>query len=188
MEEPEFHSLLGRWGFNSSLINPHNPWSNPNLGVSKEVISFLEDYLQKFPSSQNMLLSGAPRKTHYILSNLFYRLFLADKLHHKISLIDIPTLIVDQFHRGSELDQREQIDDISTQIHSSDIVVFQEIALNNWTPNQQTRIYALINKRYQLQKPTIFTSSKTIDETADALIEPTYYRIEENCTYIDLTV
>lgn len=184
----DLKQYLKNWGFNPNLVHPKNPWELDSLpDFSPKLIEFLDHYIAYFPNEgKNLFLTGPPRLIHHVLSNIIWQLLEMDKIQSQAVLVDVPTYIVDQFYGALEGDQKDQQQKIKTQLRNSDLLVFDEIALNTWTANQQLRIYAMVNTRYQQGAPSIFTSSKNLEETVDSLIDSTYFRIQENCTFIEL--
>lgn len=187
MQEAELGKYMKNWGFNPNLVRLKKPWILDSPPQFSQVLrTYLDEYITTFPDSGNIFLTGPPKLIHHILSNIVWQLIKTEKIHSQAFLLDVPTYIVDQFYGAMEGDQREQQAKIKTQLATSDLFVFDEIALNNWTANQQLRIYAMVNTRYQQQGNSIFTSSKSLEETVDSLMDSTYYRMEENCTFLDL--
>jgi len=185
MEISTLKLYMEKWGFNPDLIKTSTPWSN-EPPLSENVIKFLREYIGKFPEASNLFLIGSPRSIQRVLSNIIAQLILNSKLRNQAFFLDVPTYIVDQFYSSPEGDQKEQQFQVKSQLNKSDLFVFNEISLNNWTSNQQLRIYSMVNTRYQLQLPCIYTSSKSDQETVEALIDSTYYRIEEKSTFLKL--
>lgn len=188
MEKDQLLKHMKSWGFNPNLVTYEEPWKvNHPPGFSSNIVKFLNGYIEKFPGEgKGIFLFGTPRLIHYTLSQIVWQLLQRQAIQSQAFLLDVPTYIVDQFHGALEGDLKEQQLKIKTQLKNSNLFVFDEVALSSWTPNQQLRVYAMVNTRYQLGLPSIFTSSKTMDETVDSLIDSIYFRIEESCTFLEL--
>jgi len=184
MDTKSFKNIMSKWGFNEKLVREQNPWDQDF--ISLKVTKFLNSYVTEFPNKGNITILSSPKLSQYLISNIIFQLYIQNKIFNQIFHLDVPTYIVDQFHGGLQGDQQEQQIKVKKGLKESDLVVFEEIALNKWTDNQQLRLYGLVNQRYQYKKPCIFTSSENQESTEEALKDALYYRISENCTYVDL--
>ena len=128
------------------------------LGLSSKVKSFLDNYIEKFPSEKGLVFKGHPRLATRVMSRVVKELYNLKKFRSRVVLIDIPTHLI-RFRYVSIQEHSRRDSKLQDDLVNSDLVVFQEIGMSLWTSEQQAKLYTLIYERYSRHLPFFCTST-----------------------------
>ena len=84
------------------------------------------------------------------------------------------------------MEKAHQENKLRENLLNSDITIFQEISIADWTVAQQARLYTIINARYQPRLPFIATCTEDEDLLEERIGSPNFYRLSDNGSIIDL--
>ena len=74
---------------------------------------------------------------------------------------------------------------IEHRVHNSDLVVFKELALEQWTSRQRTYLYTWLQDRFSQSIPSIFTSNKPDDEIEAMIGDANMAMITQGSVFIE---
>ena len=172
---------LKRWGFQKK------DWEKPldTLGLSQAQLDHLMAYYKNFPEVDGLVFHGHPRTVAQVSTRLIKEIFSSDKVSNRITLIDVPSVLL-QFSSSSFEARSTQETELLGDLNNSDLIVFQEIALAQWTEAQQARLYILLQQRYAKGLP-FFCTVSCDEETFETHVgQSNFFRISDHCTFIEL--
>ena len=170
-------SYLERWGLYEVDFNK----SFDKLELSESIKSHLQKYIDSFPSPQGITFLGNPRITTQAMSRTVKEIYDRHKIRNRIRVVDVPTHLTNWSNRD-----QDQEDALIRDVINSDIVIFQEIALTQWTNLQQAKLYTLLHERYSRGVPFFCTVSCDIDDLESYIGSSIFFRITDNSTFLEL--
>ncbi len=180
MNKPK-KDYLKKWGFQKK------DYSVPltELGLTKPQRVHLESYAKAFPIAEGLVFQGPPKSVAKVSTRLIKDIYDAGNITDRITLIDVPTILL-QFS-SSSFEARENVEaGLLGDLHSSDLVIFQEIALAQWNEAQQARLYILLQQRYAKEKPFFCTVSCDEEAFEKHVGSSNFFRISDHCTFLEL--
>ena len=172
---------LKLWGFHE---NPKGTTLD-TMKLSEAQVIHLKKFIEDFPKTKGLVFVGHPRLVNEVSTQVLSEIFKAGKIKNIITLIDIPSELL-QFSKSSFENRDSQESDLLRDLNNSDLVILQEIALAQWTEAQQARLYIMLNQRYSKGLPIICTVSCDIETFESHVGLSNFYRISDQCTFIEL--
>jgi len=179
-EKPK-KDFLKLWGLQK------NDYGTPleELNLSKPQLTHLKAYSDLFPESEGLVFQGHPKSVAKTSTRLIKDLFDMKKISNRVTIIDVPSVLL-QFSTASFEAKESAESNLISNLTNSDLVVFQEIALAQWTEAQQARLYILLQYRYAKEKPFFCTVSCDEDTFEKHVGQSNFFRISDHCTFIEL--
>ena len=177
----ESKDYLKLWGFQ------HKDYelNYGELKLSDAIIKHLEQYIKDFPVSAGIVFQGNPKLAAKTMAYTIKRIYDSGSFKNRVSIVDVPTYFTKvntlQYEERSSVEAR-----MAENVVNSDIVVFQEIGLTQWTPIQQTKLYTLLYERYSKDLPVFCTVSCSPDELEDFIGKSNFFRLADACTFLEL--
>ena len=174
---------LKEWGFLEM------DWETPieKLGLSGAQRVFIYDFIKTFPhpTSRGIVFQGHPKKAVQASTRIVAELYEQQKIKNRVKLIDIPSILLN-FTKNSFESKDAQDSELLGDLNNSDLIIFQEIALAQWTEAQQARLYIMLQQRYSRNLPFICTVNCD-EETFEKNVGPSnFFRINDLCTFIEM--
>lgn len=161
-----------------------------NYDKSKNASAYYsaKDFVDKFPSSKGLLLSGnvGVGKTHLAAA-------IVNELNNKLystyfgNIVDIISTLKSTYSRNSSLTEIEAIDIMTNKV---DLLVIDDLGKETTTEHNLSLLYRMINRLYENEKPIIITTNCTskdliyrLGEWGPAILS----RITSMCTPIILS-
>lgn len=170
---------LERWG----LYKKDFAQSFDQLKLSKSVYDYLEKYIRAFPTPNGITFLGNPRITAQAMSRTVKEIYDQGKIRNRIRLIDVPTYLTQY---GKSFQDTDREDALAGDLISSDIIIFQEIALTQWSSVQQAKLYTLLYERYSKGAPFFCTVSCTVEDLESHIGSSIFFRITDSSTFLEL--
>ncbi len=177
----ESQNYLKLWGFQQKDYE----LNYKELKLSSAIIKHLEDYIANFPVSSGIVFQGNPKMATKAMAHTIKRIYDSGSFKNRVSIVDVPTYFTKvntlQYEERSTVEAR-----MAENVVNSDIVVFQEIGLTQWSPIQQTKLYTLLYERYSKELPIFCTVSCSAEALEDFIGKSNFFRLADACTFLDL--
>lgn len=156
------------------------------LNLSKGVLTFLRRYIEDFPSEEGIVFQGPPKLTARVMASTIKTLYDAKKFKNRVSVIDVPSFLL-QFSSVSFEARAVYETKLLGDLNNSDLVVFQEIGLTEWTPAQCARLYILLQQRYSRRLPFFCTVSTSPGIFEQNVGSSNFFRVSDHCTFLEIS-
>lgn len=154
------------------------------LGLSNKILQFLTRYIKRFPISEGIVFQGNPKIAAKVAARTVRELLEGKKFKNRITVVDVPSYLIRSFNYIE--DRIEMESRLSSDLLSSDLILFQEIALSQWNNEQQARLYTLIHERYSKGLPFFCTVSCSPADFERHVGGSNFFRIADGCTFLEL--
>ena len=182
MSQNKQQKYLKLWGFKEADYEA----TYPQLGLSKKIIKYLEEYINHFPSTRGLAFIGNAKISTKTMGRTVKEIMDKGGFKNRVSIIDIPSYLTSFSSVGNQERVRSE-GKIKEDLINSDLVILQELGLTKWNDMQKTKLYTLIYERYSRDLPIFTTVSCELDNLEAFIGGSNLFRIEDSCSFLELT-
>jgi len=170
---------LVKWGFRPG----HYTLNLEEIDLSDSQLGFCKKYVDTIYPTEGLVFLAPPKKSIQLVSILVKLLYTGNHFKNRVSIIDVPTVLLDNNFGYDYQDQRNRLKE---DLVNSDLVVLNEVGLTKWSSAQRARLYTLLYERYERELPIFATHYGTSDDLEENIGAPNFFRIADTCKFLEI--